>query len=180
MSSSDVTSKDAPRRWYACRTRSRAEKKVFAALEGRAVESYLPLVPRDREWADRVKRVHFPIFPGYVFARFEMSGMGLVLQVPGLTEVVGVEGRPIPVADDELDSVRALVEGIERTGLEPHVSDYLVVGEAVEVIDGPFRGLRGTLVDVRGATRVVVRLGVIRQALGVQMERRYLRPLKKR
>lgn len=163
--------------WYACRTRARAEKKVFSVLEGRSIESYLPLIPRERQWADRVKRVHFPLFPGYVFARFSLSGLGEVLTAPGLTEVVGVGGRPIPVSDSELCSVRALVEGIERTGLEPHASDYLTVGEPVEVIDGPFLGLRGTLAEVRGASRVIVKLDVIRHALGVEMERRYLRPL---
>jgi len=149
---------------------------VLAALEGRSVESYLPLVARERQWADRVKRVHFPLFPGYVFARFDLSGLGEVLRTPGLTEVVGVEGRPAPVSEQELESVRALVEGIERTGLEPHASDYLIVGEDVEVVEGPFKGLRGTLVDERGASRVVVKLDAIRQALGVEMERRYLRP----
>ena len=164
--------------WYACRTRARAEKKVFAALEGRSVESYLPLVPRDRQWADRVKRVHFPLFPGYVFARFDAGGMGRVVTVPGLTEVVGVEGRPRPVDEDELETVRVLVAGIEATGREPHPSDYLSLGEAVEVVDGPFRGMRGTLVDERGSSRVVVKLDAIRQALGVEMAREYLRPLK--
>jgi transcription antitermination factor NusG len=163
-------------RWYACRTRSRAEKKVLTALESRRVEAYLPLIPRDRQWADRIKKVHFPLFPGYVFARFDLGGLGHVIQTPGLTEIVGVGGRPVAVSDQEIESVQALVYGVERTGLEPHASDYLVVGEAVEVIDGPFRGMQGTLLDIRGETRVVVRLGAIRQALGVEMERRYLRP----
>ena len=59
--------------WYACRTKARAEKKVAEVLERHSVECYLPLVERERQWADRTKRVQFPMFPGYVFARFRLD-----------------------------------------------------------------------------------------------------------
>jgi len=58
-------------RWYACRTRARAEKRAARLLSGNGVESYLPPIERQRQWADRKKRVAFPLFPGYVFARFD-------------------------------------------------------------------------------------------------------------
>src|SRR5438067_462263 len=55
--------------WVALQTRSRHEKIVAAQLEQKGVESYLPLVSKDRKWSDRIKSVSLPLFPNYVFAR---------------------------------------------------------------------------------------------------------------
>lgn len=162
--------------WFACCTRARAEKRVDRYLAGSGIEAYLPLIERERRWADRRKRVALPLFPGYIFARFRMTEMGDVFRAPGLVSVVRVAGYPTPVREEELESVRALVEGANRTGVEPQPSEWLVVGQRVRVVEGPFRGMRGTLVQGRGRGRVVVRLGAIRQAVGVEMDRRVLRP----
>ena len=41
---------------------------------------------------------------------------------------------------------------------------------------GPFRGLRGTLVEARGGTRVVVRFGTLRLARAVRLGREMVVP----
>ena len=69
--------------WYACRTRARAEKQVSRLLEGAGVENYLPLVELERKWADRTKRVGFPLFSGYTFARFPLKDLVEVVMTPG-------------------------------------------------------------------------------------------------
>lgn len=164
--------------WFAFRTRARAEKKVDRYLEGAGVERFLPLLEEEREWADRTKRIRVPLFPGYVFARATLGELGDVFRAPGLVTVVQLGGYPTPVDEEELSSVRALVEGANRTGRLPSPADYLQKGDFVQVVAGPFRGMRGVLEEIRGATRVAVRLAAIRHALGVEMERRYLRPLR--
>lgn len=163
-------------RWYACRTRARAEKKVDARLAGHGFETYLPLVERERQWADRKKVVPFPLFPGYVLARFDLTRLGAVLRVPGLVTVIRVNGYPTPIRDDELDSVRRLVRGANETGVLPSAADWLEPGEAVKVVDGPFEGMRGVLVEARGRARVLVKLSTIQQGVSVELDRAKLRP----
>lgn len=163
--------------WFACRTRSRAEKKVDEVLASKGVASYLPLVELEREWSDRKKQVAFPLFPSYVFARFSLSNMPMVVRTPGLIEVVRINGYPTPIRDKEIESVRALIEGARRVGVEPEPHHHLVKGTEVEVLEGPFRGLQGILTEVRGKTRIVVRLEAIRQAVSVEMEHHFVRPL---
>lgn len=165
------------RRWYAARTRSRSEKAAYRVLESNGIESYLPLVEQQRRWADRKKWVEFPLFPGYLFVRSHRDDLGSVLATPGVVDVVRVEGRPAVVREDEIASVRALIEGVRRTGELPRASDYVVVGERVRVTEGPFAGLVGTLVEERGRTRVAVRLRVLRQAVSVDLDRCWLRPV---
>jgi transcription antitermination factor NusG len=163
--------------WYACRTRARAEKKVDRLLGERRIESYLPLVERTRQWSDRTKRVEFPLLPGYVFARFPLNTLHEVFCTPGLVHVVQVNGYPTPVREGELESIRALVDGASRAGLEPMPHDGLLRGQDVWVVGGPLEGVRGILVELRGRTRVVVRIAAIRQAVSVEVDRSQVRPI---
>ncbi len=161
--------------WFACRTRSRAEKKAALALQRCGVEPYVPLVLRRRQWADRVRHVEFPLFPGYVFARFAITDLVRVLRCPPVVQVVHVDGRPLPVSQEELDGVRRLVETARRLGIEPHPADFFEPGQPVVVASGPFQGMRGVLVERRGGRRVIVKLDAIRQAVSVELPRRSLR-----
>src|SRR5207247_9430806 len=86
--------------WYACRTRPRAEKQVGRLLRLRRVESYVPLLEQVRQWTDRKKRVGFPLFPGYVFARFSLAMVHEVLRTPGIVTIVRNHAGPAPDADD--------------------------------------------------------------------------------
>lgn len=164
-------------RWYACQTRPRAEKKVDRLLGSLGVPSYLPLLERERQWSDREKRIGFPLFPGYIFACFPLIQLGDVLGTPSLVSVVRVNGYPTPVHERELESIRTLVDGANRTGLEPASCDYLVRGQKVRVVQGPFRGLSGILIEMRGGVRVVVQIAAIRQAISVEMGRQSIWPL---
>jgi transcription antitermination factor NusG len=164
-------------RWYACRTRARSEKKVGRLLTAGGVVSYVPLVERVRQWSDRAKAVSFPLFPGYVFARFSLAGLPRIVRTPNLVEVVRVDGAPTPLRDEEIDAVRALVEGAQQAGIEPSAHEYLARGQEVRVAHGPFEGLHGILTELRGKTRIVVRLEAIRQAVSVEMESRFVQPV---
>ncbi|MBI4539304.1 MAG: UpxY family transcription antiterminator [Gemmatimonadetes bacterium] len=164
-------------RWYACRTRARAEKQVDRFLSRWGIEAYLPLVEQLRQWADRRKRVSLPLFPGYVFVRFKLTEVSAVLRAPGMVAVVRNGGHPAPVRDEELESVRILAEGASRAGVLPSLTDFLDIGQEVAVVDGPFQGMRGVLVEVRGRSRVVVQLSAIRQAASVALPRKVLRPV---
>ena len=57
--------------WFAVRTRSRHEQVVRHQLERKEVETFLPTVTRWSRWKDRRKRIAWPLFPGYCFARFD-------------------------------------------------------------------------------------------------------------
>lgn len=167
---------DGPR-WYACRTRARAEKKVDRLLTAADITSYVPLIERLMQWSDRSKRVTFPLFPGYVFARFELSSMADIVRTPNLIEVVRVNGQPTPIREHEIESIRSLVHGAQDVGEEPAAHEYLVTGQEVRVVEGPFKGLHGILTEVRGKTRIVVRLDAIRQAVSVEMSSRFVSPV---
>jgi transcription antitermination factor NusG len=165
-------------RWYACYTRARHEKRVERMLQERAVETFLPLVPRESQWKDRRKTVDWPLFPGYVFGRFDVQESYRILSVPGVVHLVKADGRPVPIDEAELDNVRLFARAL-RSGadVEAEPCTYFAEGEWVEVTDGPFAGVRGVVSERRGRRRVVIGLHAIGQGMELQIETRYLRAL---
>lgn len=85
------------------------------------------------------------MFPGYVFVEMVMSDEAwyAVRNTPGVTGFIGSSGKgakPTPLLPQEVD--RILVNmGMSRVDAEAE----LKVGEKVNVIDGPFKGMMGTI-----------------------------------
>lgn len=152
--------------WYALRTRSRHEKRVQEQLEARGIEPFLPLMERWRQWKDRRKRVAFPLFPGYCFARFPVSLRVDVLKTHGVVQILGNQDGPLPVPDAEIEAVRHLVES--TLPYDPH--PYLTEGMQVEVIRGPLAGLRGLLLRKGARARLVIGVALIHQGASVELD----------
>jgi len=176
---SRVVEADGHSRWYALRTRARAERRVAARLRRREVEAYCPVVERERTWSDRTKVIAEPMFPGYLFARFDGVDLGRVLSARSVVEVVRSSGVPVPVRPDELEAVRRLEGGLRASeeALEIESVDAFEEGEPVRVVSGPFEGLTGELLEDRGGVRVAVRLTAIAQAKAVRLDRETVRPI---
>lgn len=157
--------------WYACRTKARAEKQVERRLADNGLETYLPLVKLERQWADRTKRVGFPLFPGYTFARFPQQDLLEVVKTPGLVMVLSEKGYPAPVREEELEAVRRFVAGIDETGKTPEPEDWWEPGTPIRVLTGPFAGMVGQLLETRGRRRVAVRLSALKMVYSVELGR---------
>lgn len=166
--------------WYACYTKGRHEKRVAERLQERGVDVFLPLVPRSRRWHDREAVVAFPLFPSYVFVRCRSSDLAQALATPGVVSIVQFDGRPVVIPDWEIESVRRLAESLADGDVEAEPAAHLARGEPVEVISGPLEGVRGTVLEHRGAERVVLIVGVsaIAQGLRIEVERPAVRSLK--
>src|SRR4249919_3844250 len=102
--------------WYAVWTRSRHEQTVRDQLERKHIEAFLPTITRWSRWKDRKKKIDWPLFPGYCFARFDPADTLPILKCTGVVNIVSFEGKPAAIPDYELDSIRLLVVG-NRGGL---------------------------------------------------------------
>jgi transcription antitermination factor NusG len=157
----------AAARWFAIWTRSRHEQVVREQLEQKHVEAFLPTLPRWSRWKDRRKKIDWPLFPGYCFARFNPDDALPVLKVPGVVSIVSFEGRPAPIPDYELESLRVLV----ASDLQFDPCPLIHEGMMVEVVQGPLKGVVGRLIrkDARHA-RLVLSVDLIGQAVSVEVD----------
>lgn len=155
-----------PHRWFALQTRSRHEKVVQSQLEMRNVEHFLPMMRRLSQWTDRKKEVQVPLFAGYCFARFPLADRLPVLQSQGVVRVVGSAGRPEPISDDEIESLRKLINNSSDFVCHP----YLRKGMLVEVISGPLQGVKGRLVREARPCRLVLNISLIQRAIAIEID----------
>ena len=153
--------------WYAIWTRSRHEQVVREQLERKGLDAFLPTVTRWSRWKDRKKQIDWPLFPGYCFAKFDPADRLAVIKSPGVVSIVSFEGRPAPIEERELDSIRLLV-GSE---LQFDPCPLLKEGTMVEVVGGPLRGVVGRLLRKDGArARLVLSVDLIGQAVSVEVD----------
>ena len=154
-------------RWYAIRTRSRAEKVVREQVAQRGMESFLPLMGRVSQWKDRRKRIEWPLFPGYCFARFSSDQPLLIRQSPGVVDIVGSAlVRPEPIPDSEIAAIQQLLSSREPYDAHPHLEE----GMAVEVIRGPLFGLQGKLLKKTDGCRLIIGINLIGQGAAVHID----------
>lgn len=151
--------------WYALWTRSRHEKHVRDQLVGQGIDPFLPIAPRMNQWKDRRKLVEFPLFPGYCFARFVWSKRHDVLRLPGVVSIIGGSGRPEPIPDHEIESIKKLTEATVPYGAHP----YLREGTKVRIVRGPLEGVEGILSREENRHRVVISVNLIRQAAAIEV-----------
>src|SRR5215217_8275654 len=123
--------------WYALQTVSRKEKLVTSVLSEKGYECFLPLYSKRSVWSDRIKVTSIPLFSGYVFSRFDVDVRLPILMTPGVQAVVGNGKIPIPVSEEDLNAVRAVL----RNGLPVEPCDALEQGDLVRVIKGPLAGI---------------------------------------
>ena len=152
--------------WYALWTRSRHEHVVHKQLDQKKVEAFLPTITRWSRWKDRKKRIDWPLFPGYCFARFDRGRRLAVLKCTGVVKIVSCNGEAAPIPDREIDGVRRLVE----TDLLYDPCPLVPEGTMVEVVRGPLTGVIGRLVRKGPHARLVLSVDLIGQAVSVEVD----------
>ena len=163
--------RDAPP-WFAIHTRSRHEKAVHGELCRHGVEAFLPTVARWSRWKDRRKRIEWPLFPGYCFARFDTASLLSILKCSGVVAVVSNEGQPAPISAGEIEGIRRLVS----SHLEYDSCPLIKEGTLVEVIAGPLRDVVGRLVRKGTHARLVLSVDLIGRAVSVEVDAADVRP----
>ena len=154
--------------WYAVQTRARHEKVVVQRLQERGVATFLPLMTEVHRWSDRKKIVELPLFSGYVFAKIAPVNADRlqVLRVDGVLSLVGTRGVGTPIPDEQIDSVRILVE--ERMPWCSH--PFLKIGQRVRIRSGALDGMEGILTSRNGDNTLVISVDALQRSLAVRVE----------
>jgi len=160
-------------RWYALHVRPRFEKMVERHLSARGFETFVPLYRGRHRWSDRVKEVQVPLFPGYVFCRFDVHHRLPILMIPGVQSVVGNGKLPCPIDDTQLNDIRCAIS----SGLNCEPWPFPMVGQIVEVDRGALAGVRGTIVTFKKCHRLVLSVNVLQRAVAVEIDGECVRPV---
>ena len=158
-------------KWYAIYTRPRHEKRVYDLLIEKNQIVYLPIITRVRLWKDRKKKVDMPLFPSYIFVRFDYKYRFDILQTHGVVKIVNFKGEPASIPDWQIESLKTMLEHPETLRTE----NYIQPGETIEITDGPFKGMRGMVKTLKGSARLVVTIEGIMQTVSVEVDVHFLK-----
>jgi transcription antitermination factor NusG len=153
--------------WYPLQTRYQCEKKVDAALRHEGFESFAPMQLETRQWSDRTKLVESPLFPGYTFVRMEAEPELLikVLRLPGLVRFVMSGRELVAVPNEEIETVRALVQ----SSISYQPGPFPAVGARVRIHGGFLEGVEGILTAQTGRGEIVISVGAIQRSLKIPL-----------
>jgi len=157
--------------WFAVSTSPRHEKRVDLHLIHRGIEHYLPLYRTEHKWRNGLRaHLELPLFPGYIFARFNRSERVRVLEVPGVLAIVTGTGHEIaPLPEDQIDALRL---GLPMSHAEPHT--FISQGPRGRIRSGALAGMKGFVVQKENALRVVFNLDLIMKSVAVKVEKQDL------
>jgi len=144
-------------RWYVVHTYSGYENKVKANLEktveNRGLQDYIhdiqvPMEEVVETKNDKSKVVQRKKFPGYVLVKMIMSDDSwyVVRNTRGVTGFVGPGSKPIPLSDEEAESMGIIM---------PMVSIELEVGENIKITSGPLENFVAQVQEINNEKRKI-------------------------
>jgi len=158
--------------WYALQVRTKHERIVAEFMRGKDFEWFLPLYKTRKFWSDRIKEIDTPLFPGYLFCRFDAQKRLPILTTPGVIQIVGYNRVPVPVDDSEIAAIQTLV----TSGLSNQPWPYIHVGDRVEIHSGPLRGLTGILTEFKGKHKLIVSVTLLQRSVAVEIDSAFVAP----
>ena len=160
-------------RWYAIQTTAGHENKVRSLIERRIKDDARPdedkpirqaLVPtQEMVEIKNGKKVtaERKIYPGYVLVDMVLNQETIhtINGIQGVIKFVGTGRLPMPLRPEEVNRLLGIEEAVKEE--EPQETIPFLVGQVVEITEGPFSDFSGTVEEVipeKGKVRVAVSL----------------------
>lgn len=160
--------------WFALQVRARFEQGVADHLDGKGFELFLPLYKCRKRWSDRIKEVDAPLFPGYLFCRFNPQDRLPILKTPGVIQIVGTNRTPVAVDEQEIHAIQKMV----ASGMPNQPWPFLAAGDRVRIESGPLSGLEGILVEFKGNHRLVLSVTLLQRSVAVEIDSAFVASLR--
>ena len=163
--------------WFALYVQVNHEKEVQKRLDQKVIDCYLPLLECWSKRRDRRKKIHPPIFPGYVFVNTVLDNYTNVniLKIPGAVSILRNSEGPLPIPQYQIDNLKMMLgASSESVSLHP----YLKEGDWVQVVSGPLTGCKGILIRQNPKKgRLVVCVDIIHKSVSVELDMEDVEPL---
>src|SRR4051812_49011713 len=151
--------------WYAIQVRPRAEISTARILQNKGYELFVPLYKSRRTWCDRKIDLELPLFPSYIFCRFDPRTRLPIMTTPNVMRIVGTGKMPLPIDASEIEAVQQIV----RHGYKAEPHPFLTVGSRVLIEKGPLAGIEG-IVKGHKNRRLVLSIGMVQQSICIDLD----------
>jgi transcriptional antiterminator NusG len=165
--------------WYIVQSHSNFENKVAGLIREEAEKAKISdkieeiVVPtHDVTEVKRGKRIQRKkkYFPGYILIKSEMDNdlYHMIKNLKRVSGFLGSKGIPVPVSDKEIEKILGQIkDGVAQ----PKSAIEYIIGEKVQVIDGPFASFSGMVEDIdEEKSRLKVSVSIFGRPTPVDLE----------
>ena len=144
---------------YEDRVKKSLESKIKAGLAHESIAQVLVPIEQVSEVKAGKKRIsQRKFFPGYILVEMELTDESwyLIKSISGVTGFVGAGSRPLPLREDEIDSIMKQAKEAKE---KPTPKVVFEKGENIRVNDGPFVNFNGSVEEVnltKGKVKVMI------------------------
>lgn len=150
--------------WLAIQVRTKRELATAGLLATKGYEHFVPLYLPARKSVHRAAKV--PLFPGYIFCRFDSQLREPIVTTPGVLRIVGNSVSPLPVDEHEIESLKIVC----GSGFRAKPIPLPEVGAPVIIRDGPLKGVRGSIMSHRKGFRLVISISMMHRSVLVESQ----------
>jgi transcription antitermination factor NusG len=166
MTSGPISELGLPQ-WFALAVKPRFDKSVARTLDTKGFETFLPLYTKKHNYGARCKEFELPLFPGYVFCRFNALMRLPIVTTPGVTHILGAGNRPVPLSETEIASLQIAIKA--QLPLQPF--PFPQVGQKVRIDEGVLAGVVGTIISVKRSVNLVLSVTLLQRSVLLEINR---------
>ena len=151
--------------WYCVRSKPKKERLAAGALASlHGLDVFCPQIRFQRKTVRGPVWFQEAMFPGYLFARFDLFEMKrVVAYAPGVLNIPTFDGKFIPVPDVVIEALQA---DLDAESVADAIAP-LEVGEETTILEGSMRGLKVKVIKLMPAQE---RVAVLMELMGTLVE----------
>ena len=145
--------------WYVVSTKPHQEKQAELHVKQCGIECFLPLLKESKIIRRTRKTVIEPLFPGYLFARFDLDKhYRAVSYATGVRKIVEFGSGPVELDATMIDAIK---ERLNNGYVTPH-SEHFKMGQILHIKGGPLAGFEAVFVrEMTDRNRVLLLLNTL-------------------
>lgn len=158
-------------KWFLVQSKARDEVRAAQQLESQQLEVFLPTLVVERLRRGRRVAVSEPLFPGYLFVRFDPQFISLtsIQSTRGVARLVRFGSVPMPVPERLIAELKARGEALAQRLLEGE-RPLPQGGDRVRIVDGPFQVLDAVFLESSGERRALVLVELIGKTMQLEVD----------
>ncbi|WP_300494130.1 transcription/translation regulatory transformer protein RfaH [Marinobacter sp.] len=159
--------------WYALQHKPGQGDRALTHLQNQDIACFYPKITVEKiKRGKRTKKLE-PLFPGYLFVKLEQADpvWAKLRSTRGILRIVSFANKPATIPDDVIQHINDSLHTVaELGGIKP--------GQAVELEDGPFKGISAIFQAYDGEERAVVLISFMQKQQTVKVPLAILHPRK--
>jgi transcriptional antiterminator RfaH len=154
--------------WYLIYTKPHQEKVALNNLTRQNYHCYLPLINKEKILRGKKILTNEPMFPRYLFVRLSHEGQqnwSPIRSSIGVSHLVNFGGLAAKLDDETMNNLQ---QKIDKAMLVKVFS----VGDKVEILKGPFKGMEAIFNSYKGEERAMLFLNFMAKNLAAKFDLR--------